>query len=279
MSSGAILSVLAASVYDTKPVTLLTTVHDKAAMRPMKREVYCVAEAKKMLLEYDRLWIIYDYNHFMNKVDIADQLRMQYRPDHFMRNQKWWFAIFLWALGTAATNAYLVYKAVCAYEGLPEKKWMTHRQFLEELTDQLCHPELRRTDKEGKPVNGKTPEKASAPAAAAGARAASPSTFDRKEGDEGKRGSNAVSVMNENTITRARATFTWDRHHPEDPPEGKIRCQWCRHTHQRAEGHKVGCQCPECRAPQTTARIICSGCGFAFCSMGCFTACHACSNI
>jgi hypothetical protein len=45
----------------------------------------------------------------MNSVDVADQLRNQYRPDHWMRNRKWWWSLFIWGLGVATTNTYKMY--------------------------------------------------------------------------------------------------------------------------------------------------------------------------
>ncbi len=46
------------------------------------------------------------YNHNMNGADIANQLWNQYRPDHWMRNQKWWWAFFIWGIGVAGVNAF-----------------------------------------------------------------------------------------------------------------------------------------------------------------------------
>ena len=40
-----------------------------------------------------------------------------------------------------ASRILMVYRSVCAAEGLP--KIMTQREFREELCNQLCHPELR----------------------------------------------------------------------------------------------------------------------------------------
>jgi len=63
----------------------------------------------------------------MNSVDIADQLRNVYRPDGlWMRMRKWWWSIFLWAMGQSVVNAYLVYVRVCEKAGATA---MTHLDF------------------------------------------------------------------------------------------------------------------------------------------------------
>ena len=56
-----------------------------------------------------RLNIIDMYNFYMGFVDLADQLRNVYRPDHFSRKRKWWTAMFWWAHGVCMTNAYIIY--------------------------------------------------------------------------------------------------------------------------------------------------------------------------
>ena len=80
----------------------------------------------------------------MNSTDIADQLRGVYRPDHWMRNNKWWWAYFIWAIGVAGVNAYKIYDVLWDEQkkekkpGLPPK-W-THSQFLEELVYDFLLP-------------------------------------------------------------------------------------------------------------------------------------------
>jgi hypothetical protein len=80
--------------------------------------------------------LIDQYNNFMNSVDLADQLRNCYRFNHWLRNRKWWWSLFLWALGVAATNGYKIYGRLYEEEMKKKKslppKW-THLQFLEEL--------------------------------------------------------------------------------------------------------------------------------------------------
>ena len=77
------------------------------------------------------------YNFHMNSVDMADQLRNCYRFNHWFRNRKWWWSIFLWCLGVAATNAFIMYDRIFdeeagkKKEGMPRK--LNHLEFLCEL--------------------------------------------------------------------------------------------------------------------------------------------------
>jgi hypothetical protein len=81
------------------------------------------------------------YNFSMNSVDRADQLRHYYRPDGlWFRMRKWWWSVFLWALGQAKVNAYVAYVAVCKGAG---KKPMTHLDFHVAIVTAWCTtPEL-----------------------------------------------------------------------------------------------------------------------------------------
>lgn len=95
-------------------------------------------------MKYLRLNIIDEYNSHMNQTDIADQLRGQYRPDAWLRNKKWWWSIFIWALGVAATNGYKIYCTMWDEDkkkgrtDLP-KKW-SHAEFLEQLVYDMIFP-------------------------------------------------------------------------------------------------------------------------------------------
>jgi hypothetical protein len=93
-----------------------------------------------VIMEYLRLNLIDDYNNYMNSVDLADQLRNCYRFNHWMRNRKWWWAISLWAVGTAATNGYIIYEQSYKEEkskgGTMPDKW-SHLDFLVELIKDL----------------------------------------------------------------------------------------------------------------------------------------------
>ena len=63
------------------------------------------------------------YNNGMGEVDIADQLRLQYRLDKWIRNCKWWMSIFMWRLASVTTNAYVMY---CKEEEVKVQKETTN---------------------------------------------------------------------------------------------------------------------------------------------------------
>ena len=130
-------NLLAASVYDTKPVHILSSAADCVEWIVKEREVWSELIKKKAMMKYLRLNAIEEYNNHMNSTDIADQLRGNYRPDRWMRQRKWWWAFFIWAIGVAGVNAYRIYKVIYDEEeakktpGLP-KRW-SHAKVLEEL--------------------------------------------------------------------------------------------------------------------------------------------------
>ncbi len=77
----------------------------------------------------------------MNSTDIADQLWGNYRPDHWMRQRKWWWSFFIWVIGVALVNAYKIYECIWNEEkaklspGHPKK--MTQVEFREQLVYDL----------------------------------------------------------------------------------------------------------------------------------------------
>jgi hypothetical protein len=79
-------------------------------------------------------------------VDISDHLRTIYEFDHWLRNKKWWWAIFLYAMGVLLTNAYLVYCSVLDEAGVERRLRKTHYQFLLDIATSwidLKEPDIR----------------------------------------------------------------------------------------------------------------------------------------
>ena len=75
-----------------------------------------------------------------------------------MQNRKWWWSIYLWDIGVAATNAYKIYDKMYDEEKAKQekakrtcelpKKW-THLEFIEELIYDFF---LWETDRNRKPT-------------------------------------------------------------------------------------------------------------------------------
>jgi hypothetical protein len=99
---------VATSVYDTKPVHFLSMICSEIKWIAKERSVFNVDTGMMETMRFLRLNHINDYNYGMGHVDLSDQLRDHYRMDHWLRNTKWWWAIFFWALGVIITNAYVV---------------------------------------------------------------------------------------------------------------------------------------------------------------------------
>jgi hypothetical protein len=111
-------NLVAVSVYDTKPVHFISMASECIEWITKSRRMWNKAVQALVSVEFLRLNINDDYNREMNDVDISDHLRTIYEFDHWLRNRKWWWAIFLYAMGVLLTNAYLVY---CSSGRTPEE--------------------------------------------------------------------------------------------------------------------------------------------------------------
>lgn len=76
------------------------------------------SESKKKLLIPK---VIDDYNHCMNGVDIADQLRSYYNTQQTVRRN--WMPLFFWLLDTAIINTYRIARTL---ESAKEQKEFRH---------------------------------------------------------------------------------------------------------------------------------------------------------
>ena len=133
--------VICASYYDEnagKPfhMNMMTNVVEGVGVIEIQRKCFSTTTMKHFYVTIMRLSLADLYNKNMNSVDIADQLRNNYRPDGlWLRFRKWWWSVMLWCLGQAVTNGYLMYKRVCELEGV---KPMTHLKFQEQVATAWC---------------------------------------------------------------------------------------------------------------------------------------------
>lgn len=299
------MHVLAASVYDTKPVHMMTTIHMAASMDEKIRLCWNREQGQKVGIGFKRLNIIHEYNHGMDQVDRHDNLRGNYRPDGpWMRNHKWWWAIFLNMLGAGCTNAYLIYLKVCAAEGLRRKEIMTHLQFQEQLSEQLCKPGMRKPDQaagegpsgcaaSGGAPSGNTPSsnggggraRTGTPGSAASSSEAPDSGASAKRAKKAESGDHAVRLTWAH-INKCRAGFDANNHVLDDPVwfetgTGTAKrlarrdCQWCKFKWAQAGKPRD----PESKAvkyegPQIKEVAYCLACNVRFCSMQCANEFH-----
>jgi hypothetical protein len=97
-------NLLVASVYDTKPVHLLSMTLDCVEWNVMQKKVWSEKANKKSYLKFLCLNMIDDYNHNMNLEDLADQPQGVYHPDHWMHHRKW--------IMVAGMNVYKMYEVM-----------------------------------------------------------------------------------------------------------------------------------------------------------------------
>ena len=81
------------------------------------------------------------YNNNMSHVDISDQLWNTYRFNHWLRNHKWWWLIFFWALGVMLVISYVIYIIVNITEGIPKKYLLSHHNFRKAIAMNWINPD------------------------------------------------------------------------------------------------------------------------------------------
>ncbi|TDH12535.1 hypothetical protein EPR50_G00047400 [Perca flavescens] len=117
---------------DTREVSICSTIHPAFSGNTVKRRV------KTRGSEWTTKCIpcptpIGEYNRHMGGVDMSNQLIQYYSVHH--KSMRWYRTLFFHFLDIAATNSYLLHKELCREK---KEEPMSHRDFLQELTAQLC---------------------------------------------------------------------------------------------------------------------------------------------
>ena len=126
-------NLICVSLYDSKPVYLLTNACLEVKWIRKIRKVYSTQHQRYTTICFHRLNVIDFYNYNMGNVDIADQLRNTYRYDtQWHRNRKWWWAIWWWGFQTLLTNSYIMY---VAYHKMHDStNFVTHYEYIKMIS-------------------------------------------------------------------------------------------------------------------------------------------------
>ena len=131
------------SLYDTKPVYILSNCCDGIRWIKKERKVFSKEKGKEVIITFYRLNVIEYYNYNMGSVDLADQLWNHYQYDTaWHRNRKWWWSIWWWAFQGLLTNSYIVYSL---YHRLHDsKKIISHYNYIKAIALAWIEPALHR---------------------------------------------------------------------------------------------------------------------------------------
>ena len=74
----------------------------------------------------------------MNDVDISNQLRNQYRIDHWMQKYKCWWTLLFFCYGVMFVNSYVLYKSLLIFRG---RKLSSHYELRYQVVLEILNPE------------------------------------------------------------------------------------------------------------------------------------------
>ena len=118
------------SVHNTKPVHFISIAVLSLKCIKTKKKFYNKVTNQMIEIEFLRTNMQNEYNNWMNDVAISNQLQKVYCFNQWLRNRKWWLAIFMWALGVILVNAYVAYIATNTQIWHKKKKeLLSHYQF------------------------------------------------------------------------------------------------------------------------------------------------------
>ena len=77
----------------------------KYQVKKKNRKIWHKEKGKKVNAPFYPLNLVDAYNLGVGNVDQANHFRLQYRIYYWLRNPKWWWAIFFWCYELALTNS------------------------------------------------------------------------------------------------------------------------------------------------------------------------------
>jgi len=137
-----------ASCYDQKPFYMLTHSATEVTWVEHVKRVYSYMQRKVVDFIFLRWSLSHEYNFEMNDNDVVDQLRLLYRLQRLQRNQKWWWALWMWALEVSMVNAYMMLRRYCELKGVGMP--YSHHEFNEKIGYALLNPGTEWPKRNGK---------------------------------------------------------------------------------------------------------------------------------
>jgi hypothetical protein len=104
---------------------MISTKCKKVTWVPVTKKVWSSNLKQNVDFTFLRWSLSHHYNYEMNDNNIADQLRLVYPVMRFQRNNKWWWAFYLWAYEVSMVNLYVSMKWYCELKGVPVP-WTHH---------------------------------------------------------------------------------------------------------------------------------------------------------
>ena len=131
-------NLIVSSCFDQKPFYMLSHSAEEVTWVEHEKLVYSHLLKRNVPYKFLRLNLSHEYNFEMNDNDIADQLRLVYRIMRFQRNQKWWWALWLWGVEVTVVNAYKMMTRYCELKGVNAP--YNHHAFQEKIAYGLIDP-------------------------------------------------------------------------------------------------------------------------------------------
>ncbi len=147
---------VAASVYDTKPVHFLSMSCESIEWVKKERRVWDMERMEMCTMNFLRLNINDEYNTGMNDVDIADQKRNQYRFDIWLRNFKWWWSMWMWGVGLLKVNSFIAYVRFMETNGVPPSGILSHFDYQKSICLAYMDPDTFWPDYQASTVSSRT---------------------------------------------------------------------------------------------------------------------------
>ena len=134
-----------ASCYDQKPFYMISHSIEEVTWIEHTKQVWSSVLRRKV--DFKFLWwaLSDDYNYEMNDNDVADQLCLVYRIMRLQRNNKWWWALWLWGYKVIIVNLCCMCLHFCILSGV-KMPW-THHDWNEAITYAHINPDKEWRDR------------------------------------------------------------------------------------------------------------------------------------